>query len=51
MWTARGKTFYNFLEDLARYLLAFLAPNYLPNSETSEFMNFVTRPGSEFGLI
>ena len=50
MWTARGKTVLNFLEDLTKYPLAFLrflALNYLPNSETNVFMNFATLPDSE----
>ena len=47
MWTAGGKAFLNFLKDFTKYLLTFLALNYLPNSETNVLMNFSTRLGSE----
>ena len=33
-WTARGKRILNFVQDLSRYHLAFLVPNYLSNSRT-----------------
>ena len=47
MWTAGGKTFVKLLEDL----LAVLAPNYLPNSETNVFLNFSNRTGFEIDQI
>ena len=39
-WTARGKLFLKFLNDLWKYLLSFLAPIYLSNSQSNDFMNF-----------
>ena len=45
----QGKTILNLIEDLIRYLLAFLAPNYLSHSQSYEFMNFTSQPGSEIG--
>ena len=47
MWTAREKTFLNFVKDLMRYLLAFLSSNYLSNSQSYVFMNSVAYLGSE----
>ena len=49
MWTARGKTFLNFVEDLTRYLLAFLALNYLSNSQSYDIMNFSVYLVSKIG--
>ena len=49
MWTAGGKTFLNFLENLTRYLLAFLIPNYLSISQSYDLMNFDVSLGSEIG--
>ena len=51
MWTAGGKTFMSVSEDLTRYLLAFLALNYVRNSESYALMNFSVRPGSELRLF
>ena len=51
MWTAKETTILILSEDLTRYLLAFLALNYVPNSETYVLMNFSTRPGSEIRLF
>ena len=48
MWTARGKTYLNFLEDLTRYLLAFLASNYHSKPQSYEFMNFTAHLVSNF---
>ena len=49
MWTAGGKTFLNFSEDLTRYLLAFLGPNYLSNSQSYDIINFGVSLGSKLG--
>ena len=49
MWTAGGKTILNFLENLTRYLLAFLVPNYLSISQSYDLMNFDVSLGSEIG--
>ena len=49
MWTAGGKTFLNFVEDLTKYLLAFVAPNYLSDSQSYDLMNFGVSLVSEIG--
>ena len=49
VWTAGGKTFLNLLEHLTKYLLAFLAPNYLSNSQSYEFMKFGSPEVSKIG--
>ena len=48
MLNARGKTFLNLVEDLTEYLLAFLAPNYLSNSQSYVIIKFGTRLSSKF---
>ena len=40
---AGGKTFLNLVEDLTEYLLAFLAPNYLSNSQSYVIIKLGTR--------
>ena len=40
MSTAREKDFLNIVENLIGYLLTFLAPNYLSNSQSYDSMNF-----------
>ena len=42
IWTARGKTFLNLIEDTRRYLLAFLEVNYLSNSQSYVFMKLTS---------
>ena len=49
IWTAGGKTFLNSLEYLTKYLLAFLAPNYLSNSQGYAFMKFTSHQVSKIG--
>ena len=49
MWTAGGKTFLSLLEYLTRYLLAFLAPNYLSNSQSYKVMKFGSPELSKIG--
>ena len=49
MWNAGGKTFLNFVVDLTRYLLAFLQPNYLSNSQSYDIMNFCVSLLSKVG--
>ena len=51
MWTARGKMCLKLLNDLTRYLLAFLAPNYLSNSQSYDLMNFGVSLGKNWPKI
>ncbi len=50
IWTARGKTFLNLVGDTCRHLLAFLALNYLSNSQRSVFMMFTSLEALTFFL-
>ena len=49
MWTNVGKIFLNFVEDLTRYLLAFLALDYLSNSQSYDLIIFGVSLGLPFG--
>ena len=48
MWTAGGKTILKPMGYLTRWLLAFLAPNYLSNSQSYVIIKFGTRLSSKF---
>ena len=50
IWTAGGKTFLNSVEYLTKYLLAFLVPNYLSNSQSYAFLKFTSHRISKISL-
>ena len=49
MWTAGGKTILNLQEKYTKYLLAFLARNYLSNSQSYNSCKFTSHSVSKLG--